>query len=190
MTNEPKSPISLTGRSDREEPDLSRRGFFRQAVGGAAGCRGRCVLRNDDVGSGAGPVWRRPLCLEIDRVLPRCPQRSGILRPMRPFPPTCGMPNRGAADQSRRVVPPAATSIRNPPSFTGEDRRSAQAISLNRTEPARLPWVRESGSSHTKNRPADGGPPAPSAKFCGERGERVAARLRCGARTRSASSNA
>jgi hypothetical protein len=31
---------------------------------------------------------------------------------------------------------PASLGIRNRRSFTGEDRRSAQAISLNRTEPA------------------------------------------------------
>jgi hypothetical protein len=36
MINDSKCSISLTGRSNREEPDVSRRGFFRQAVGGAA----------------------------------------------------------------------------------------------------------------------------------------------------------
>lgn len=36
MTNDSKSPVSITGRSDREEPDVSRRDFFQHAVGGAA----------------------------------------------------------------------------------------------------------------------------------------------------------
>jgi hypothetical protein len=35
MTNDSKSPVSITGRSDREEPDASRRDFFQHAEAAA-----------------------------------------------------------------------------------------------------------------------------------------------------------
>jgi hypothetical protein len=50
MTNDSKSPVSITGRSDREEPDVSRRDFFQHAVGGAAA-----------IGTGAFSVTSMPV---------------------------------------------------------------------------------------------------------------------------------
>jgi Ubiquitinol-cytochrome C reductase Fe-S subunit TAT signal len=52
MTNDSKSPVSITGRSDREEPDVSRRDFFQHAVGGAAAVGTGAV----SVTSMSGPV--------------------------------------------------------------------------------------------------------------------------------------
>jgi hypothetical protein len=88
--------------SNAEGPEVSRRDFFQHTVRGA---RRRCGFRDDYVRFGAGPVRRGSLCLEIHRRLSRFSQRAPVLRPMRPFPPTCGMSDRRAADQPERLVP-------------------------------------------------------------------------------------
>jgi hypothetical protein len=104
MTNHCKSQIT-NGRGDTEDPEVSRRDFFQHTVGGAVVVGALAVAAMTMSGPvqaqyGGGPyVWKS---IATYRDSPNGPQ---FLRPMRPFPPTCGMSDRRAADQPEWLVP-------------------------------------------------------------------------------------
>jgi hypothetical protein len=80
MNNNPQAPASVTSYSTEKGRKCRAAISFHNAVR-RDGRRWR-VPRHDDLGSGAGAVWRigRSQRLEINGLLSRLSQRSAILR--------------------------------------------------------------------------------------------------------------